>query len=599
MTAHSIAGKQRTPFESPFTLVLCALTFVVVEGIAIQAGGQLASWVFGGHQVVFGPIGSGVGIFGRLVHHLGDPKAAWNLPARDVLPGPLALWASLLLMHLVVLGLVVVVVRAVRRLGEAIRSPYGVPTKTSRAQIERRLGRRAVERHTAALYGKDAVTRREPLGLGIDVATGARLFAKSEDYILAVGVPRVGKGEGFVIPAILRHKGPAVVTATRHDTYMDTAGVRAASGPVYTFDPQELVPGAEKLRWNPVKGCESPQTAILRARGFAGFAGVGPALDGGGAYWEQVAASVIRSYLHAAALEGLGVEELLAWSRRPAAREPIRILSRHSGAARGWDEDLATSAEVDPRHRDSIWATVRRAFDCFADPMVLDATRVEHDTFDPAGFLDRHGTIYLMGSPSAQHSVAPIVAALIEEVVDTARHRAAASPTRRLESGLMLMLDECANIAPLGDLPRLAAELGGLGITTAVILQSVASARTVWGEAGERALRDLANITLVWGGQKDVGFLEEISRLAGEHDELVETLTENESGRSTSSTPRRMPVLPIGDIANLAANHAVVVSPHLRPRVAVLASWRNDRSLAALVGAEDRMLADVGAGVGV
>ena len=64
-----------------------------------------------------------------------------------------------------------------------------------------------------------------------------------------------------------------------------------------------------------------------------------------------------------------------------------------------------------------------------------------------------------------------------------------------------------------------------------MILQSVASARTIWGEAGERALRDLANITLVWGGQKDVGFLEEISRLAGEHDELVETVTQNESGQ--------------------------------------------------------------------
>ena len=93
------------------------------------------------------------------------------------------------------------------------------------------------------------------------------------------------------------------------------------------------------------------------------------------------------------------------------------------------------------------------------------------------------------------------------------------------------MLDECANIAPLGDLPKLVAELGGLGITTAVILQSVASARSIWGEAGERALRDLANITLVWGGQKDVTFLEEISRLAGEHDELVETVTHNDNGQ--------------------------------------------------------------------
>ena len=156
------------------------------------------------------------------------------------------------------------------------------------------------------------------------------------------------------------------------------------------------------------------------------------------------------------------------------------------------------------------------------------------------------------------------------------------------------MLDECANIAPLGDLPKLAAELGGLGITTAVILQSVASARNIWGEAGERALRDLANITLVWGGQKDVAFLEEISRLAGEHDELVETVTQNELGKSSSWTPRRMPVLPIGDIANLAPNHAVVVSPHLRPRITYLPSWRDDRSLAALVGSDVRAASTTG-----
>ncbi len=130
MTAHSRAGKQRTLFESPFMVVLWAFTFVVVEGIAVQAGGQVASWVFGGHRVVFGPIGSGAGIFGRLVHHLGDPKAAWNLPARAALPGPAALWASLLLTHLVVLGLVVVVISV--RSDTLVERSEGPPARLSR-----------------------------------------------------------------------------------------------------------------------------------------------------------------------------------------------------------------------------------------------------------------------------------------------------------------------------------------------------------------------------------------------------------------------------------------------------------------------------------
>ena len=332
-----------------------------VHGAALRTdvrGGRRncrSSWRPGGVPGLRGPSArarrgrAGTGILLRLWQHPADPALAWTPVARTSLPGPVALWASLLVTQLVVVGLVIVTIRIVRHLRTASGTTHGGPTKASRAHVERTMGRKSVERHTTALYGKDAVAGREPLALGVDVATGARLFAKSEDYILAVGVPRVGKGEGFVIPAVLRHKGPAVVTATRHDTYMDTAAVRTKVGPVYVFDPQGLVPNAEKLRWNPVKGCEVPQKAILRARGFAGFAGVGPAVDGGGAYWEQVAASVIRSYLHAAALEGLGVEQLLDWSRRPAAREPVRILSRHRGAARGWDEDLATSAEVEPR----------------------------------------------------------------------------------------------------------------------------------------------------------------------------------------------------------------------------------------------------------
>lgn len=575
----------RGPFDGTFVAFLAVVGFVFGEGLATDLAGQLASLVFGSRHVVPGGVGTGATVFLRLWGHLGDPKLAWDPRARVLLPGPVAMWTALVATELLLVATAIVALRLVRRAQGIFPDPQGGGTKVGRAVVERRMGRKAVERHTAALYGDAAPAKREPLALGIDVATGVRLFARSEDYVLAVGVPRVGKGEGFVIPAILCHQGPAVVTATRHDTYIDTHLVRAKRGQVFVFDPQDLVPGAEKLRWNPVKGCEVPQKAILRARGFAGFAGVGAAVDGGGAYWEQVAASIIRSYLHAAALEGLGVERLLDWSRRPAAREPIRILSRNASAARGWDKDLAASAEVEPRHRDSIWATVRRAFDCFADPKVLEATRVGNDTFDPAAFLEENGTIYLMGSPGAQHSVAPIVAALIEDVVDTARRHAARSPARRLESGLVLMLDECANIAPLGDLPKLVAELGGLGITTAVILQSLASARTIWGEAGERALRDLANITLVWGGQKDVAFLEEISRLAGEHDEPVETVTHNEAGRSSSWTPRRMPVLPTGDIANLAPNHAVVVSPHLRPRITRLASWREDRKLVDLVKA--------------
>ncbi len=367
-------NQSRSPFDGTFVVFLALVGFVIGEGIAMDLSGQLSSLVFGGHHVVPGGPGTGTTVFLRLWSHLGDPRLAWNPKARVLLPGPVPMWVVLAAVEVLLAIVAVLTFRIVRWLRSSLRGPAGSTTKACRTEVIRRMGRKAAERHTAAVFGTGTGVTCEPLALGVDVATGAGLFAKSEDYILALGVPRVGKGEGFVIPGVLRHRGPAVVTATRHDTYMDTVGVRAGLGKVFVFDPQDLVPGAEKLRWNPVKGCEVPRVAILRARGFAGFAGVGQAVDGGGDYWEQVAASVIRCYLHAAALEGLGVDRLLTWSRRPGAGDPVHILSRHPNAARGWSEDLAASTRVEPRHRDSIWATVRRAFDCFADPKVLDAT---------------------------------------------------------------------------------------------------------------------------------------------------------------------------------------------------------------------------------
>ena len=333
---HVSVNRSSQSFDGSFLAFMVVVAVVGGEGLVTDLAAQLASLTFGGHHPVPGGVGSGVTAFLHLWHHLDNPRLAWSPNARILLPGPAAMWLVLSSTELVFIALAVAAIRSIRR-----HRPAGSdPGQAGRAEVERHMGRKVVAQHTTALYGRRVAARREPLALGQDAATGTRLFAKSEDYILAIGTPRVGKGEGFVIPAVLRHRGPAVVTATRHDTYMDTAAARMDQGPVFVFDPQMLVPKATKLRWNPVKGCEVPQKAILRARGFAGFAGVGPAVDGGGAYWEQVAASIIRSYLHAAALEHLGVAQLLAWSRRPAAREPVRILSRHPmpplGGTRTW-----------------------------------------------------------------------------------------------------------------------------------------------------------------------------------------------------------------------------------------------------------------------
>ena len=127
-------------------------------------GARWLLWVFGGHRLVSGGVGAGTGIFVRLLHHLADPALAWSPMDRASLPGPVALWASLLVTQLVFVGLVVVAIRLVRRFGAASGTLHGGPARASRAHVERAMGRRAVERHTAALYGKDAVAGARATG---------------------------------------------------------------------------------------------------------------------------------------------------------------------------------------------------------------------------------------------------------------------------------------------------------------------------------------------------------------------------------------------------------------------------------------------------
>src|SRR3954452_8003702 len=185
------------------------------------------------------------------------------------------------------------------------------------------------------------------------------------------------------------------------------------------------------------------------------------------AFWQGMTEAVLRCYLHAAALEQCSMREVLTWTNRPADPTPIRILRCHPDAAPGWVEELAAQSAADPRQRDSVWAGVRRAVDSLADPRVLDACAPpENEQFDPVRFLRERGTLYLLGSTGAQLSVAPLITALVEDIVDAARKLAAASAGGRLEPPLLLLLDEAANIAPLPSLPNLLADGGGTGVTT-------------------------------------------------------------------------------------------------------------------------------------
>ncbi|HWA66463.1 MAG TPA: TraM recognition domain-containing protein, partial [Mycobacteriales bacterium] len=499
-------------------------------------------------------------------HYLGDPRRAFPPGARHHLPGPALMYLAVAIVAGGLAAVVALAVRLANRLRLAHRRGYATGQ-----EIRRTLSyRAAAQRGPASASGPRSV-----LALGIDRRTEQQLYGAAEDSYLYLGPPRSGKSVHLVIPQTLDAPGAALVTETRPDVLSHTLQLRATHGPVAAFDPQHLAGDrVPRLRWAPHAGCVDPLTAITRARALAAGAQLSPASVTDAAFWQGMTEAVLRCYLHAAALDDRSMRDVLTWTARPADPTPVRILRTHPDAAPGWVEELTAQSAADPRQRDSVWAGVRRAVDSLADPRVLDAcSPPAGEALDLTEFIRDRGTLYLLGTTGAQLTVAPLVTALVEALVDTARTLAAATPGGRIDPPLTVLLDEAANIAPIPSLPNLLADGGGSGITTICVLQSLAQARARWGQAGADAMWDAATTKVILGGLAHAEDLQRISQLAGDIDDPVRTRTHGAGGASTSIAPRRLSALPIEVLRTLPEGTAIVLARRTPPVHARLTPW--------------------------
>ena len=406
---------------------------------------------------------------------------------------------------------------------------------------------------------------------------GKRVWASVEDSILLVGPPRSGKGLHVVINAILDAPGAVVTTSTRPDNLTATLRARQRIGPVAVFDPQHLAEGLPAgLRWSPVRGCEDPLTAMIRATGLASGTGLSAGGVEGGGFWEGKTRTALQALLHAAALDNRPPAELFRWTLDPtAAAEAVAILTGSTGAAAGWAESLEAMIDADPRTRDSIWQGVSFALAALADPRVLDAvTPRAGEHFDPEAFLTESGTLYLLATGAGAGASSALVAALVEDLIETARRMAARSAGARLDPPVLLALDEIGNLAPLPSLPTLMAEGGGTGITTMPVLQSLAQARDKWGENAANAIWDAAIVKIILGGASNSRDLQDLSTLIGERDEYTDSTTIGDHGtRSNQRSIRRVPILPPDRLRTLPFGTGITMLRSAPPIVTNLRSW--------------------------
>ncbi len=318
--------------------------------------------------------------------------------------------------------------------------------------------------------------RAEPGRFTLGTLDGRRLRSEPETHVVVVAPTRSGKTTRYVIPWLLEHDGPAIVTSTKRDVLEMTRGWRERRGRVWIYDPF----GADSVSWDPLDGCENWTRALRQAQWLADASA--DSESDVARYWRGEAAKLLAPLMHAATLDARAIDTVLAWLDAQEAREPARILK--SSASRAAGRQLQAVVALDPRNKGTTYMSAGSVLAAYRFPEVL-ATADAGIT--PALFFDgTPQTLYLVASDRDQQLLTPLIVGLLSSLLHGAAERAAVHGP--LDPTLRVLIDEAANVAPLRELPRFLSQAAGHGVRMATIWQSLAQLRECYGAAGDTVL---------------------------------------------------------------------------------------------------------------
>jgi type IV secretion system protein VirD4 len=314
------------------------------------SGAQLAARL-AGHGPVPVPLVDTVGVLGRLSDHLGDPATAWPPAARPVLPGPF-------LYYLGLAGPVSLAVAGGRlawrawRGADGRRHPLGVTPNAGFARP------RDLRRLT--------VRSPRPGRLTLGRVDGKLVACEPRTSLAVVGPTGSGKTAGFAIPTLLEWNGPVIATSVKTDLLAVTVGHRRSRGTVWVYDPTR-VSGEGGCGWSPLAGCRTWSGALRTASAMAEAAQARLGSGSESGYWYEQAARGLAPYLHAAAISGRHMRDVVRWvdmqdeTESAAALATVGRVAERMAALMGSAEGTARRAVLAEELTADVRASVRRS----------------------------------------------------------------------------------------------------------------------------------------------------------------------------------------------------------------------------------------------
>ena len=308
---------------------------------------------------------------------------------------------------------------------------------------------------------------------GVGGMSGAR-----ETLVVA---PRESR-QATATQAVRDAEGPALVITSNPAVWSDTKDARAKLGPVLLYDPAHLCDTPARLHWSPTTGCEDKETATARAAALLAPIRPTAKLD------EALAATaetLLRSYVHAAAVDGRTIRHVHRWSQGAQVQDAVRILRTNPKAAPGSAGELEAALTAHPERRDMAQELTSRALSALFTVNIREAcTPNRTDALTLDSFVHEGGTLYVVGEsiedPRTNPGAMPLLTALVSSVVERGRRMAERSSSGRLDPPLTLVLDDVAAVAPLPQLPELLATGADRGLPTLALLRSREQGRARW-----------------------------------------------------------------------------------------------------------------------
>ena len=468
-----------------------------------------------------------------------------------------------------------------------------------RTNVDRAAPFMAPLRDVAHMQAKQAQKKSARLGVadspgipvGATVVAARPLYASYEDMLIVVAGPRVGKSTSLVIPALLPAPGAVVTTSNKRDVLDATRDVRAKEGIVWVFDPQRVALEDSTWWWNPLSYVTDDTKAEKLAQHFAAGSKVPGAKED--AFFDPKGQSFLAGLLLAAAVGNRPISQVYSWLTNVADDEPVYLLEDAGYSL--MSEGVAGVQRSTEKLRDSVYQTAEKMAACLKNSAIHpwvnpavgsvdaegNATSDPRPQFSPRDFVTGTGTLYSL-SKEGVGTAGPLVTALTAATIEAAEEHAAASRGGRLQTPLLGILDEAANVCRWTDLPDLYSHFGSRGIPIMSVFQSWSQGVAVFGREGMRKLWSASNVKLYAGGVSETDFLGELSELVGTYDRETSSVSYNKGVRSTSTSLKRERILEVQELADLPRGRAVMFSSGSRATLLKTTPWYTGPHAAAI-----------------